>query len=172
MALEIERRFWISHLRPGAPEATDLIHIRDGYFNIGKTFFRIRICDNRTAFLAHKEGSGISREEIEPPIELEPAKMLLASCRLQLEKRRLLIAGWEINYFCSPLEGLIFAEKPLNSVNEEILIPEWIVNPVEITELITCRKLARFIYYLKINGYKGKLTQNVLDMIHQQVQTS
>jgi adenylate cyclase len=93
---------------------------------------RIRIAGLK-AFLTIKGNSqGITRDEFEYSIPVDDANELLKMCGgLQVIKTRYIqyIHGkkWEIDVFHDKNEGLIIAEIELESENETIELPEWII---------------------------------------------
>lgn len=60
-----------------------------GYLEqIGPKEMRIRIIDNKKAILGTKKGRGKSRLEVERPVSLAAARLLLSGCANYLEKTR------------------------------------------------------------------------------------
>ena len=146
MPQEIERRFLVKNLeRRVLPHPKEIIEIEQGYFEMdsGK-HFRIRIMDKNRAVMAMKIGKGLIREELPCPVQdLFFARTLMEGCHHKLDKTRWLINGWEIDFYKSPLEGIIIAERELPSPKSELIIPHWLRGVIEVTETLTNHHLAR-----------------------------
>lgn len=146
MPQEIERRFLVRSLVETAmPRPEKQIRIEQGYFetlDIGKSF-RVRICDDQTAYLTMKTGKGFIREEIECSVNLEFARALMKTCSHKLYKERWVINGWEVDLYAKPLKGIIIAEKELSSPEEELILPHWLKGVIEVTDTLTNHHLAR-----------------------------
>ncbi len=143
---EIERRFLVRSLSPDMPKPEKKIHIEQGYIeraSIGKSQ-RIRICNGRKAFMTMKAGKGAVRNEIEFRVPLVEARAILKTeCEHILHKERWLIKGWEIDFYEKPFKGLILAEKEGKSVLKNLVLPHWLVNVTEVTDVLTNHHLAR-----------------------------
>lgn len=141
---EIERRFVVRAIDPDfrrAP-ATRLVQ---GYFDTSPLeSLRIRILDDTDAVITRKYGFGLSRDERELSIPLDVARMLLAACGGNvLRKTRYVKDGWEVDEFDAPLAGLILAEYEMCSEDEEVRLPPWISDAIEVTLSLTNEHLAR-----------------------------
>lgn len=142
---EIERKFVVRAIDPDfrcAP-ATRLVQ---GYFDTTSSLksLRVRILNDTDAVITRKYGSGISRDERELSLPLDAARMLLSACGGNvLHKTRYVKDGWEIDEFDAPLAGLILAEYEMCSEDEEVKLPPWISDAVEVTLSLTNEHLAR-----------------------------
>lgn len=148
MALEIERRFLIKGLRFDRPPTRSVMMIGQGYVGIkfsGKSF-RVRVIDGRDAFAEFKVGKGLVREEKSFKISLELARELLDFwCCHKLSKHRHLKDGWEIDFFSGSLSGIVVAEREFECREEaeRLVLPDWLVEPLEITNILTSHRLAK-----------------------------
>jgi len=134
MAQEIERKFLLKgdFLR----EVYESHHIIQGYLNSSKDrTVRVRISDNRASITVKgpSADNGLSHSEWEKEIAIEDAKDLMALAEpTPIEKTRHLIrtAGkshpWEIDVFEGANAGLVLAEIELDSVDETVVLPDWI----------------------------------------------
>lgn len=150
--MEIERRFIVRSIDSSVLDKADEIkEIKQYYFETPPAFSkRVRIIDDKIAFVSHKRGEGISREEFEKEIDLEPAKILIEDCTEFVVKTRYVFYDqdgsekcWEIDLFHEPLEGLIIAERELDSTDEEIEFPKWLNIEREVTDSLSSWHLAR-----------------------------
>lgn len=137
MALEIERKFLIDTNK--LEELQNGYDIKQGYIQTkDETVVRVRIKGNG-AFVTIKGGNiGATRLEYEYSVPVEDAnEMLEKFCTKPIiHKTRYLILHkkhtWEIDVFHEENEGLIVAEVELESEDEVVELPEWIVK--EVTE--------------------------------------
>ena len=159
MPKEIERRFLVRSLDPGLPAPERVIQIEQGYLELRDVDrrLRVRICDDREAYLAIKLGKGIIRDEIPSPLDLELAKLLMSLCKYKLKKERRVIQGWEIDTFKPPLEGIIIAERELASLDEKLVLPPWFKGVTEVTDTLTNHQLARLASELRNDVLKEVL---------------
>jgi adenylate cyclase len=135
MALEIERKFLIDIDK--LEKLQNGYDIKQGYIQTkDETVVRVRVKGNG-AFMTIKGGNiGATRLEYEYSIPVEDAnEMLEKFCTKPiLYKTRYLILHkkhtWEIDVFHKENEGLIVAEVELESEDESIELPEWIVKEV------------------------------------------
>ncbi|MDA3907850.1 MAG: CYTH domain-containing protein [Sulfurimonas sp.] len=135
MALEIERKFLIDTDKLGKLE--NGYDIKQGYIQTkDETVIRVRVKGNG-AFVTIKGGNiGATRLEYEYAIPVEDAnEMLEKFCTKPiLYKTRYLILHkkhtWEIDIFHKENDGLIVAEVELDSEDENVELPEWIVKEV------------------------------------------
>lgn len=136
MPIEIERKYLVH--KDLLPELDVYQHhsIIQGYLSPDPNLtIRIRLKNNK-AFLTFKGKSiGISRTEIEIPVDVSIAAELISSFELKtLVKKRYLIPFQhlliELDVFEGPLQGLILAEIELHSENQELVLPEWIAEEV------------------------------------------
>ncbi|MBI2042549.1 MAG: AAA family ATPase [Candidatus Nealsonbacteria bacterium] len=117
-----------------------------GYFEVPfpEHSLRIRIIDDKSAFVTQKLGIGVMRKEREYPIDINVGKMLLESCAHVIMKKRYFFKSWTIDFFCGHLDGLIIAEKELTSLRyQKVNPPSWLVNARDITDSISNFHLAR-----------------------------
>ncbi|NBU47392.1 MAG: CYTH domain-containing protein [Flavobacteriales bacterium] len=136
MPIEIERKYLVhKHLLPKL-EVFQYHSIIQGYLSSDPNLtIRIRLKNNK-AFLTFKgKTTGISRTEIEIPVDVSVADELISSFELKtLVKKRYLIPFEEIlielDVFEGPLQGLILAEIELKSEGQEIVLPDWIADDV------------------------------------------
>jgi predicted ATPase len=68
--------------------------------------------------------------------------MLIEASPYNLKKTRYTHDGWEVDFFHGPLEGLILVERELETADENVEIPEWMSNFVEVTDTLTNKQLA------------------------------
>src|SRR3989344_6186525 len=150
---EIEHRFLVKSLDLGFlhPYFKSAISIQQCYFEIPSptTSFRIRITNNSVAKINIKTGCGLMRDEDEYEIDLFLGSSLLEICHHQLNKTRLEVDGWEIDFFDNPLSGIIFAEKEMKSEVEKVVLPPWIREAVEVTDRLTNLHMARLASELR-----------------------
>ncbi|MBI4280717.1 hypothetical protein HY628_00800 [Candidatus Uhrbacteria bacterium] len=151
MAMEMERRFLVKavdlsigdHPELGEAPAKKLMQ---AYFGTAPGFaLRLRTIDCSQAFLTVKRGSGSIREEWEIPIDYEFARQLFPGCLHFLQKRRYYRDGWEVDFYDHPLAGLITAEHEVKDKTEldQIILPPWIKEAVEVTDRLAAFDLAR-----------------------------
>ena len=153
---EIERRFmpikWSTehHFPFNLPR----INIRQGYFElpVKDRSLRVRVSDNTKAELTSKSGKGIERPEKPHPLYVDYAKMLIEDyCSHYLEKVRHVDGRWEIDFFDSPLSGLVLMEIELRSRDEDFTKPKYVEEWVEVTDSLTNHHLARLATQLREN---------------------
>ena len=139
MPREIERKFLVSHI----PNEAIGIEIQQGYLQSEKhRTVRIRTLvknpDGKEAFLTIKGASnkrGTSRYEFETEIPFDEATYLLKLCDVPLiEKTRYIYIldniKWEIDEFHGVNRGLFLAEVELSDENQNIVLPDFIVEEV------------------------------------------
>lgn len=131
MSKEIERRFLVKKLPFLDPD--HLTNITQGYMmNEPDVVVRVRATDT-AGFMTIKgpkeNGSG---DEEEFPISFKYATTMISHCPHIIKKRRYDIDRWELDIFSEKLNGLHIAEIELDSIDEPIVIPEWVGE--EITE--------------------------------------
>lgn len=134
MAIEIERKFLVKS-DAYKQFAYTSYRIKQGYIcaESGKTV-RVRLADDK-AFLTIKGKSGdggLSRCEWEYEIPAGDAEELFALCEPPLiDKTRFLVEVgegqvFEIDEFYGDNEGLVLAEIELESIDEQVVIPDFI----------------------------------------------
>jgi CYTH domain-containing protein len=131
MALEIERRFLVTHpgwrLVAGPPQA-----LRQGYLSASPDGFtvRMRLRADRKAWLTLKApAAGIARHEFEYDIPGTDAEELwaLASHRVTKTRYSLQQGGgdWVVDCFEGSNSPLILAEVELEAPDSPLTIPDW-----------------------------------------------
>lgn len=133
MAQEIERKFLVlndSYKR----ESFSFSHIQQGYITSerGRTV-RIRIRDEK-GYVTIKGPSldgGLSRYEFEQEIPLEDARQLMKLCEPGIiDKVRWLVKSgnhtFEVDEFFGENAGLVMAEVELRSLDDTVIIPDFI----------------------------------------------
>jgi adenylate cyclase len=135
MALEIERKFLIDIEK--LPKLENGYVIKQGYIQTNdNTVVRVRVKD-KEAFLTIKgENICATRLEYEYSIPLNDAndmldklctKPIIDKTRYEIKYKNHL---WEIDIFHQENDGLIVAEVELESEDEKIELPNWIVEEV------------------------------------------
>ncbi|MDX1607841.1 MAG: AAA family ATPase [Candidatus Spechtbacterales bacterium] len=167
---EIERRFLVFEI--DEDEFFSAIEgqkdIVQGYYELPGPFqhLRVRIADGDAdkvrAILTTKEGFGLERIEREKEVGLEAGRFLLDASWHFLEKVRFLRDGWEVDFLRPPLENIILAEYEMESADEEVKLPPWIITAEEVTESLTNLHLARFATQLRNLQTKGAISPDVI----------
>ena len=132
--LEIERKFIVdtSKWKPVTKGKT----IVQGYLSTDKNrVVRVRIMGEEAYLTIKGANDGIVRTELEYPIPMKDARVLLEMCLdFPVEKTRYferhLNKLWEIDIFDGLNEGLVLAEVELQEKDEAISLPEWIKEEV------------------------------------------
>ena len=134
--MEIERKFlvnrdlWNGIKKPIGKE------IRQGYFISNEHFsVRVRTKGKKAFFTVKGTLEGIARDEYEYEIPFNDALEMLekyASPYLEKTRYEIEFAGktWEIDEFHGSLSPLVLAEVELESVDEEVQLPDWVMNEV------------------------------------------
>jgi adenylate cyclase len=144
MALEIERRYLLRTQSYSFLDGVDRMRIEQGYFPTQPGIsLRVRIVDGERAFITHKKGEGLSREETEVLIETESARSLLACCPYRINKTRYKLGRFEIDFPEAPLNGIVIAEIELKSADESFDKPEWLTGAIDVTESVNNLALAK-----------------------------
>lgn len=135
MAKEIERKFLVKD-SSCISEAWSSSVITQGYLSIDPDrTVRIR-CKNNEYNMTVKGGiEGISRTEVEFPVERHIGKELMKLCiqPLIIKTRHLIFfqdKRWGVDVFHGFNEGLIIAEIELSSEEEMFEIPDWLGDEV------------------------------------------
>ena len=128
--IEIERKFLVKNV--------DFLPEQDAGFNIQQAYImesndrslRIRI-KNERAFLTLKIGkNALERLEFEYEISLIEAQTMLQCCSRVLHKKRFEVwyqnVRWEVDVFQGDLLGLYLAEVELESLDQNIELPDWV----------------------------------------------
>jgi len=158
---EIERRWLVTRIKDGVSTlkslASKITEIEQGYFEVRNPndSFRVRIKNGTEAEATTKSGSGIKRRETPPEdrkINLGLGREIMTMAYHQLSKTRHEIDGFEIDVCHEPLEGVIIAEKEMNSIDEEVRLPDCIEEAKEVTDYLTSLHLARLATDLRGTG--------------------
>ncbi|NOR56941.1 MAG: CYTH domain-containing protein [Sulfurimonas sp.] len=135
MALEIERKFLIDINK--LEKLENGYDIKQGYIQTkDKTAVRIRVKGDEAFLTIKGESVGATRLEYEYAIPVVDAKEMLEKLcgKPIIDKTRYLILHkkhtWEIDIFHKENDGLIVAEVELESEDEMVELPEWIVKEV------------------------------------------
>lgn len=138
MPLEIERKFLVHHSKWNALVKPKGKIIRQGYLTDDETkTIRVRVMD-QSAFITIKgRNTGATRSEFEYAIPLNDANEILNTLsQKEISKTRYEIIYdnklWEVDVFAGSNEGLTVAEIELESEEEKINIPDWVMK--EVTE--------------------------------------
>lgn len=144
MVLEIERRYILRTSRYDFLRGATGRLIEQGYFpTVPGTSLRVRIIDQKEAFITHKYGEGLVREETEVSISVDSARQLLACCPFRIEKVRSNIGRFEVDELRGPLANIILAEIELASADEAFDRPDWLEGAVDVTESVNNLALAK-----------------------------
>lgn len=134
---EIERKFIVDKTKV-SKVLTSIIgkSLHQGYFkNIDESTTRIRISDDK-AFLTIKSNEIFDRYEFEIEIDINEAQEMLrlfcANRTIKKTRYKIHIKDkiWEIDIFSHEYEGLVVAEIELDSADEEIELPDFIIEEV------------------------------------------
>ena len=152
MTVEREVRYLVTSIDPDVFRSPCL-DIVQGYFMTPDNYsLRVRIVENevgeRRGYLTRKEGRGIAREEDERNLDIETAEFLLQSCPYVVTKTRYCRDGWEVDVFRDSLTGLILAEFE-HEEGDEIKLPRWLTESVDVTNSLTNLHLARISHDLQ-----------------------
>ncbi len=132
MAKEIERKFLLKDLSvvTGLPGQ----HIVQGYLSAGRVVTRVRLIDDKSAFLTIKCPT-LERgacDEFEYPIPLADAREMLWHCgaRVVDKTRYELPAGdgltFEVDIFHGLHTGLALVEVELPNIETPVVLPAWV----------------------------------------------
>lgn len=145
MTVEIERKFLLAGTS-WQPLVTQTLHITDGLLiHAEGRKLRVRLTDGYATlpFKGHRDG--LSREEVELPLDRGHARTLLdhhCDGRI-LSKTRHLVPWdgltWEIDIYDSPLQGIQLAEVEVPVVDYPLNLPDWV--GVEVTGDPAWRKI-------------------------------
>lgn len=132
MAVEIERKFLLAS-EAWRPLVTQTQNIVDGLLmEADGAKLRVRLCDGKATLTFKGKRSGLQREEVELPLEIDQAQNLLnhhCDGRILAKSRHLVPWGtltWEIDEYASPLDGIVLAEIELPSAEHPVALPDWI----------------------------------------------
>lgn len=149
--IERERRWLVKKFdRSVLEKASSKKLIRQGYFDVlADQSFRVRLIgglgknDKIDSVITLKKGSGEIREEIELPIDLAAAHVMLSVTPYQIGKIRYVIDGFELDIFQDSLSGIVFLEYEVKGDEPILPLPEWIHDAVDVTDSLTNLHLAR-----------------------------
>lgn len=159
---EIERRWIVRDIDLDLVTGHSSIEIEQGYMEVPGQL-RVRITDRGlirghqptrsfveqlSCELTRKTGKGIERLEQNAEISQGAARMLLSTTPFHIRKTRYLVDGWEVDFFHDRLKGLVIAEYEMKDRDEEVNLPEWIRDAVEVTNCVSNQQLARTSYLL------------------------
>ncbi len=153
--MEIERRWLVLGTYPSMmPMPDHVLGLKQGYWETPTPSHsvRVRIIDGTSAFVTQKIGTGLVREEKEFPVDPDLARCLLKTCPHWVEKTRVQMGPWLLDRFSSPLSGIVLLERELESKDEDVRLPEWIMRAVQVTNVLTSRDLARIATRLRKKG--------------------
>ena len=149
MAVEIERKFLVNvdklpkNLSTGA-------YIRQGYLSeFPYPTVRIRSYNSNFFLTIKGNNKGITRQEFEYSIPKGDALSMFALCPRLIEKTRVLLNDWEINFFHGRNEGLVVAKIELDSEDQEFDKPDWLGEEVSYDNKYfnnNCRKTSTSIW--------------------------
>ncbi len=168
MHKEIEKRFLVlsfdnDFVRSKAREGIPVFDIIQAYFVTAPTHsLRVRITNNERAEFTRKFGIGENRDEDPHPIPLETARFVMESCPHQLHKTRHVIDGWEFDFFHGNLNGIFIAEFEKKIPDQEVVLPTWIREAIDVTDSLTNHHLARLAYDLSGGLSSAELREVVL----------
>ena len=151
---EIERRWLVTKIRGGVATlrelASNVVEIEQGYFEVcnPEDSVRVRVVNNTEAEITVKEGKGVKRAETHPDdrkISLNLGRVLMQKSHHHLFKSRHEIGTFEFDIYNEALNGVIVAEneKGMTSVDDEIQLPDFVEEAVEVTDSLTNLHLAR-----------------------------
>jgi len=119
---EIERRWVVKKV--GEIEAGRKKAIYQGYFHPGTPAIRIRQSSNALSgdsyMVTFKSGAGMTRTEVEVPVNREQGELLMGMVQGRIGKMRHHIGQWELDQFYGALEGLYILEIELESEDEPL----------------------------------------------------
>lgn len=123
MTTEIERKYLV-RIRPEKLETYPKLSLRQGYLAVTEEQVVVRIREQGTAwFLTIKQGSGLTRTEVELPLSQEHFEALWPHTRgRRVEKTRYHVpvegGTVELDVFRGELAGLVTAEVEFETVDE------------------------------------------------------
>lgn len=136
MGQEIERKFLVNDKITAAIKDAEAKYCNQTYLNSdGEKAVRIRIMGTKGFLTIKSKVVGISRHEFEYEIPFADAKEMIDLFGVQvIEKTRYLIPiknhTWEIDVFEGLNAGLIVAEIELSTEDEQVDLPDWILEEV------------------------------------------
>jgi len=134
MALEIERKFLVDTARwSPSDEGTRMVQAYLSAFP--SPTVRVRIAGEKSFLTIKGRSRTIARPEFEYEIPVNDAlEMIKMAISSPVEKTRYKasIGGliWEIDVFSGENEGLVIAEVELKTIDQEITLPDWILEEV------------------------------------------
>ena len=134
MGIEIERKFLVDQKKWEKPD--NGVYFSQAYLiSDSVRTVRVRVAGDKGYLTIKGKSTGFSRKEFEYEIPAEEAKEMMALCKSTgIEKIRYFIeAGpvtWEIDEFLGANQGLLMAEVELESEDQEVELPPWILKEV------------------------------------------
>lgn len=134
MALEIERKFLVDCSRWKPSNAgTRMVQVYLSVFP--SPTVRVRVAEEKAFLTIKGRSETIARPEFEYEIPLNDANELMklaVSHPVEKTRYETNFGGliWEIDVFSGENEGLVMAEVELKTVDQEINLPEWILEEV------------------------------------------
>jgi len=134
MGIEIERKFLVDPEKWVKPD--EGVYFTQAYLiSDSERTVRVRIAGDKGYLTIKGKSNGFSRKEFEYEIPVEEARELMSLCKnFAVEKiRYFLKAGpvtWEVDEFFGANQGLLMAEVELESQDQEIELPPWILKEV------------------------------------------
>lgn len=135
MKIEIERKFLLaSESWRSLVERSE--HIQDGLLSSNdEQKVRIRIIGERSTLTVKSKRIRGQREEFEYDIPCGDAERLLTYCGgnvIQKIRHYIVHAGliWEVDEYEGLLKGVVLAEVELESLDQQIIMPDWIGHEV------------------------------------------
>ena len=132
MAKEIERKFLVDLNRAGP--LIGGVEIFQGYLPVeGLTVVRVRIAGHKAFLTIKGANEGLIRNEFEYEIPVKDARQIFDTLCLpaKIRKTRYVktVSGlrWEIDVFHDDNDGLIIAEVELESPDQHINLPDWVL---------------------------------------------
>jgi len=129
MGIEIERKFLLKN-DAWREQVTATVQIQQAYLNKDDGYsVRIRV-ENESANINIKSNTvGRQRHEYEYPVPINDAQEMLENLPDCIDKHRHLVNAsglvWEIDEFKGLNQGLVVAEVELDTVDQEITLPDW-----------------------------------------------
>ena len=107
-----------------------------GYLAVtNKGIVRVRIKGDASLITVKSSGTGLSRDEFEYEIPLDEAQALLNLCQNDIiKKTRYKVSAhgkqWDVDKFHGKNKGLWLAEVELESEDEIVTLPRWVIKEV------------------------------------------
>ncbi|MFQ6604012.1 MAG: CYTH domain-containing protein [Fidelibacterota bacterium] len=135
MKTEIERKYLVAG--NAWRNEQQRVFIRQGYLSLDRErTVRVRLADDRGFLTIKGSATGITRPEYEYTIPSEDARFLIEHLCLKplIEKYRYTVeyagAQWSVDEFLGVNAGLVVAEIELKTEDQDITLPDWVVEDV------------------------------------------